>query len=360
MSPITVRLLLNMYVNQKIQVKWNCKLSEPFSVKNGVRQGGILSPLLFSLYMDELLLELKETGIGCHIGNHYFGVLGYADDIVLLCPTKEGLRRLINICEKYAFKHDILFNGSKSKLLVFGSTTDIVPSINVNGVKVPVCDQAMHLGNLISNNIVECVDYGIGKFNSSFNYFMSSFGKCQSSVKNKLFVQYCSSFYGSQIWPLHKKDLMKRISITWHKALRRVCNLPSNTHCDILPLLASQVPIDIQLKCRFLKFYRSLMDSDNILIRYLSNAMTFTNRSTMSSNICQILYDLNIDMQELEFLSLKDVKEMYYNKWYTNVNNQYLVHSKVIYDLIMMKEGIYFSVFENFQCDLIINFLSTL
>ena len=102
------------------------------------------------------------------------------------------------------------------------------------------------------------------------------------------------------------------------------------------------------------------MDSDNSLIRYLSNAMTFTIRSIMSSNICQILYDLNIDLQELELLSLKDIKEMYYNKWYTNVNNQYLIHSKVIYDLIMMKEGMYFSVFDNFQCDLIINFLSTL
>ena len=47
MCPITVRLLLNMYINQKIQVKWNGKLSEPFSVSNGVRQGGVLSPLFF-------------------------------------------------------------------------------------------------------------------------------------------------------------------------------------------------------------------------------------------------------------------------------------------------------------------------
>lgn len=57
-------------------------------LKNGVRQGGILSPLFFSLYMDKLLSELKDSGIGCHIGNHYFGALGYADDLVLICPTK--------------------------------------------------------------------------------------------------------------------------------------------------------------------------------------------------------------------------------------------------------------------------------
>ena len=179
------------------------------------------------------------------------GALGYADDIVLLCPTKEGLRELIKICEKYAMDHDILFNGNKSKLLVFGSTTNIQPCIYVNGVQVPVCGNAMHLGNFVSNNISDCVDYGIGKFNASFNYFMSSFGKCQSSVKNKLFIQYCSSFYGSQIWPLYKNDLTKKICVNWRNSLRRVWRVPSNTHCDILPLLASQSPIDIQLKCRF-------------------------------------------------------------------------------------------------------------
>ena len=48
--------------------------------------------------------------------------------------------------------------------------------------------------------------------------------------------------------------------------------------------------------------------------------MTFTYKSTMSSNIRQILYDLNIEMGELAELSLKDVKEIYYNKWHRNVN----------------------------------------
>ena len=97
MCPITVRLLLNMYLNQKIQVKWNGILSEPFNVSNGVRQGGVLSPLFFSIYIDELLIKLKKSGFGCTIGSYYFGALGYADDVVLLCPTREGLRNMIRI-----------------------------------------------------------------------------------------------------------------------------------------------------------------------------------------------------------------------------------------------------------------------
>ena len=359
MCPITIRLLLNMYLSQKIQVKWNGKLSQPFEVTNGVRQGGVLSPLFFSIYIDELLLKLKNAGFGCHIGNYYFGALGYADDIVLLCPTKEGLREMIRICETYAFEHDLIFNGNKSQLFVSGPVMENLSKCYVNDIEVPVCKKALHLGNLISNNMHDTIDYGITKFNSSYNYFMSSFGKCQSSVKNKLFVQYCTSFYGSQIWPIYKKDVINKISIRWRMALRRIWNLPYNTHCDILPLISSQAPIEIQLKCRFVKFYRSLLESENNLIRYMSKLMTFSSNSVMGNNLNRILYDLDVDILELEVLSLVKIKKMLYDKWLSSVNYLYLIHSKYINDLCMMKEKVFFNNQYVQECEFFIRFFST-
>ena len=82
MCPLIIRLLLNMYIQQKLQVKWNNHISYKFNVTNGVRQGSVLSPFLFSVYMDELLVTLKKNGVGCHMGHHYVGALGYADDII--------------------------------------------------------------------------------------------------------------------------------------------------------------------------------------------------------------------------------------------------------------------------------------
>ena len=267
---------------------------------------------------------------------------------------------MIRICENYASEHDLIFNGTKSKLLIYGNDTNSLPKLYVNQKEVPVCNTAIHLGNLISNNVHDIIDSGISKFNSNFNYFMSSFGKCQSSVKNKLFLQYCTSFYGSQIWPLYNNDVIKKISIRWRMALKRIWNLPVNTHCDIVPLVSSQLPIEIQLKCRFLKFYKSLLQSDNELIRYLSQIRTFSSNSTMSKNLNQILYELNLDIFELEMLSPNKLKNMYYDKWITGVNNLYLIHSKFIYDLCMMKERVFLSNQYRHECEFFIRFFCTL
>ena len=56
-------------------------------VSNGVIQSGVLSPLLFIVYIDELLLCLKMSSLGCHVGHYYTGAFGYADNVILLAPT---------------------------------------------------------------------------------------------------------------------------------------------------------------------------------------------------------------------------------------------------------------------------------
>ena len=92
------RFLAVFYTSQTVRVQWNDSLSEPFSIRNGVKQGGVLSPILFTIYYDALLIELKKSGFGCHIGNTFMGALSYADDITLLAPTRMALRKMMSIC----------------------------------------------------------------------------------------------------------------------------------------------------------------------------------------------------------------------------------------------------------------------
>ncbi|CAL4169424.1 unnamed protein product, partial [Meganyctiphanes norvegica] len=93
-------------------------MSDSFNVSNGVRQGGILSPYLFNIYMNGLSLRLKKHYAGCKMANLIINHLFYADDLALLCPSQRGLQELLEICEKYAHEHDIKFNTKKSVVLI--------------------------------------------------------------------------------------------------------------------------------------------------------------------------------------------------------------------------------------------------
>ena len=65
--PLIIRVLYNMYTNSDMQVRWKSELSNVFPLMNGVKQGGCLSPMLFTLYLDGLIRKLRHSGIGCHI-----------------------------------------------------------------------------------------------------------------------------------------------------------------------------------------------------------------------------------------------------------------------------------------------------
>ena len=81
-EPVFLRVLLYVYQNQLCDVKWGGKFSERFSVSNGVRQGAVSSPLLFSVYINELFKLLRSSGLGCHIANIFYACFGYADDLL--------------------------------------------------------------------------------------------------------------------------------------------------------------------------------------------------------------------------------------------------------------------------------------
>ena len=141
-------------MDQRIWVRWNTCLSDISKISNGVKQGAVLSPILFTDYIDELLTRLCESGVGCHIDGAFAGAFVYADDIFLLAPSLDALRHMIGICEDYAQEFHILFNPSKSKLMYYNVSHD--------NLHVKLCNQYVHivsketyLGNYISENIYD-------------------------------------------------------------------------------------------------------------------------------------------------------------------------------------------------------------
>ena len=95
-------------------------MSDSFSVSNGVRQGSVLSPVLFAVYLDGLLSELEGSGVGCYWGAHFVGAVCYADDIALLTPCPSAMRTMLSVCEEYAVTHGLKFNLIRHNLYVSG------------------------------------------------------------------------------------------------------------------------------------------------------------------------------------------------------------------------------------------------
>ena len=121
LCPLVVRFLLLSYLSIEAKVMWRGCYSKSFKIFNGVKQSGVLSPVLFSIYIDELIKMVRNTGAGCFVGSKCCSILVYADDILLLAPTVTALRKLMAKCEEYSNIYSISFNPQKSNIAVFGN-----------------------------------------------------------------------------------------------------------------------------------------------------------------------------------------------------------------------------------------------
>jgi len=115
-------VISNWYSKLSAVVRWNHVFSDKFHVLGGVRQGGVLSPVLFNWYVDELILQPEHDGYGCSIGCTFFGCVMYADDVLLLSASVNGLQLMITTCGTCDDEHCIQFNTNKSVCTKFGNT----------------------------------------------------------------------------------------------------------------------------------------------------------------------------------------------------------------------------------------------
>ena len=113
-----VRILCFRYSQQSVFVRWGNAISEPFSISNGVRQGGILSPHLFNVYMDDLSKDLNACCVSCSNGSALYNHLMYADNLVIFSPCSRGLQQLLDVCSQYGVSHDVKYNTQKSVVTI--------------------------------------------------------------------------------------------------------------------------------------------------------------------------------------------------------------------------------------------------
>ena len=88
-------------------------------MSNGVKQAGILSPMLFNIYMNDLSVLLNHSNIGGKIEGILVNHLSYADDMCLISLSSHGIIQLLNICDNVAISDSLTYNSKKSMCMCF-------------------------------------------------------------------------------------------------------------------------------------------------------------------------------------------------------------------------------------------------
>ena len=98
------------YCTLEFVVRWGNHLSTAFTTSNGVCQGGILSPVLFNVYMDDPSSILNTAKVGCTTNEVIINHLTYADDLVLIAPSILAMQTLLNSCNSFAHALDVIYS----------------------------------------------------------------------------------------------------------------------------------------------------------------------------------------------------------------------------------------------------------
>ena len=316
--PVIIRFLLALYMQQKLRVRWGNSFSPPFNIKNGVRQGGVLSPILFALYMDILLMRLENSGFGCHIGDSFVGAIAYADDITLLAPSSTSLKLMLDVVDDFGKEYSVKFNPTKSIYTVLGNTEAQPYSLHFNSVILQSVNSAKHLGcevgfKAVESNILNTTRDCVKKF----NVMMSMFKHCSYTVKYKLFKTYCMALYGSSLWDLSSPE-MGKFYVTWRKCFRQLLNLSPRAHGVYLHRIVNDLSIEDQLSKRFFKFFNGILSSNNPVVRLCGSLVVKGSNSytCKSLNFVRVKYNVNCSKESqvyildiLRFMRLKDEQD---------------------------------------------------
>ena len=142
-----VRILAMWYTHQKRCIRWGNAISLSFTVFDGVKQGGIISPIIFNVYMDGLSVLLNSSNIGYTFLNH----LCYADDLCLISLSSAGMQKLLNLCSKYAVDQSLTYNARKSFSLCFipGTVKISRPQLYLDTLVIPHVCECKYLGIIV-------------------------------------------------------------------------------------------------------------------------------------------------------------------------------------------------------------------
>ena len=250
------------------------KMLELFHVSNGVRQGGVLSPYLFAVYLNDLSNELNNIKAGCYIGEYLLNHLIFADDICVFCPSVRWLQRILDLCEAYEESHRIIFNCNKTVCMTFkakSAKSTVTPLLTLGGQYVKSVDQYKYLGIVLDTELSDDKDIQrqLRYQYCAANKLRASFSRCSNAVKNVLFRSFCTPMYASQLWCIFRKSCMQRLRVAYNFGCRALYNLPWRASVNTHQVICNIPTFEALLRKYTYLFLERCRKSDNVWLHAL-------------------------------------------------------------------------------------------
>ena len=222
---IFLDIIITWYDGLYCRVQWDGHYSEWFHVSAGVRQGGILSPDFYSIYVDDLVGILQSSGVGCYIANTFAALLMYADDMAVLSPSLKGLNKLLHLCEEYCLEWDIGLNAQKSKNLMFGKGASPSFSPKLGGREIEWVEKWKYLGVTLRRGprFGCCIEETVRKFYRAANSILRIDGKSDDLVMLRLLETHCVSIlsYAVEVIVTNKRERQK-MRVAYNSIFRKL------------------------------------------------------------------------------------------------------------------------------------------
>ena len=149
-------IIASMYSSDKCCIKIGNRMSSPFSINQGVRQGCVLSPTLFNLFLSDFEpLLAKENNLDRVTinANIQMSSIIWADDILMLSETKQGLQNQLDFLEKYSNDNQLKINVNKTKCLCFNTTGKLIRNcFHINNSAIEDVNYIKYLGFVVSSS----------------------------------------------------------------------------------------------------------------------------------------------------------------------------------------------------------------
>lgn len=225
-----IEVIRNLYNDSRSAVRMNGQIGEWFQVITGVRQGCILSPLLFAIAIDWVMRRATQNDAGIQwVDGKKLSDLDFADDIALICDNHADMQDLTSIVENESAKVGLQINGNKCKVMV-GDNWEGDTGIQAAGTRIEVVKDFCYLGSYISSNgsCEKDVKVRIGKAAASFGKLSNVWNSKSVShtVKVKLYETLILSIllYSSELWPI-TVTAMKKLEAAHHRWQRKLLGI---------------------------------------------------------------------------------------------------------------------------------------